>query len=90
MSIISEGVGFIASMLVLTTFAMKDMRMLRFVAIFSNVAFIAYGAVSWLPPVLFLHLVLLPLNVSRLLQMRREANPLLSVSTRSSGSSARA
>jgi hypothetical protein len=74
MSMISEGIGFVASTLVLTTFAMKDMRMLRIVAIFSNVVFIAYGVIEWLAPVLFLHLMSLPLNVSRLLQMQRQAN----------------
>jgi hypothetical protein len=56
---ISEANGFIASTLVLATFTMKDMRMLRIVAIFSNVAFITYAALDWLPPVLILHLMLL-------------------------------
>src|SRR4026209_1613172 len=37
-------IGFIASALVLATFAMTDMRRLRMTAIFSNLAFIAYGA----------------------------------------------
>jgi hypothetical protein len=44
------------------------MRWLRTVAIFSNVAFILYGALNWLLPVLALHLLLLPLNVLRLSQ----------------------
>lgn len=66
MPAISEATGFLASALVLLTFAMGDMRMLRIIAIFSNVAFIAYGALDWLPPVLSLHLLLLPLNLLRL------------------------
>ena len=58
--------GCVASTLVLLTFIAKDMRLLRATAIFSNVAFIAYGAIVRLPPVLLLHLVLLPLNIVRL------------------------
>jgi hypothetical protein len=69
MSVISEANGFVASILVLTTFTMTDMRTLRVVAIFSNVAFIAYSALEWLPQVLILHLTLLPLNVLRLAEL---------------------
>ena len=67
---ISEATGFFASSLVLLTFTMKDMRTLRIIAIFSNVAFIAYGALDWLPPVLSLHLLLLPLNMLRLKEIQ--------------------
>ena len=63
--------GYAASTLVLLTFGAKDMRVLRIVAIFSNLAFITYGTVEWLPPVLFLHLVLLPLNIVRLAEIVR-------------------
>jgi CRP/FNR family transcriptional regulator, cyclic AMP receptor protein len=56
---------------VLLTFVAKDMRVLRIVAIFSNLAFITYGAIAWLPPVLFLHMVLLPLNIVRLAEIIR-------------------
>ena len=52
--------------MVLFTFVAKDMRLLRTIAIFSNLAFIAYGTIEWLPPVLFLHLALLQLNIVRL------------------------
>ncbi len=69
MILMSELTGFVASALVLTTFAMKDMRLLRVVAILSNLAFMAYGALDWLPPVLFLHMTLLPLNIARLWEM---------------------
>jgi hypothetical protein len=58
--------GYTASTLVLFTFVAKDMYLLRTLAIFSNIAFITYGTIEWLPPVLFLHLVLLPLNIVRL------------------------
>ena len=63
--------GYAASTLVLFTFVAKDMRLLRTIAIFSNLAFITYGTIEWLPPVLFLHLVLLPLNIVRLREALR-------------------
>src|SRR6516225_5525930 len=50
--------GYAASTLVLLTFVAKDMRVLRAIAISDNLAFITYGTLEWLPPVLFLHLVL--------------------------------
>jgi hypothetical protein len=61
--------GYVASTLVLFTFIAKDMRLLRTIAIFSNLAFITYGTIEWLPPVLILHLVLLPLNIFRLAEI---------------------
>jgi CRP/FNR family transcriptional regulator, cyclic AMP receptor protein len=64
------GVGYLASLLVFCAFYMKTMIPLRCVAIASNVAFIAYGLAGGLYPVLVLHVVLLPLNCLRLLQMR--------------------
>jgi hypothetical protein len=63
--------GYVASTLVLLTFVAKDMRLLRTIAIFSNLAFITYGTIEWLPPVLFLHMVLLPLNIARLAEIVR-------------------
>jgi hypothetical protein len=70
----TEITGYIASALVLLTFMAKDMRLLRIVAILSNVAFIAYGILGWLPPIFFLHLILLPLNIVRLNEVRRTTN----------------
>jgi hypothetical protein len=69
----SDFTGYIASTLVLLTFISKDMRVLRVAAIFSNLAFISYGALVWLPPVLGLHLLLLPLNVLRLRELHNSA-----------------
>jgi hypothetical protein len=34
------------------TFVAKDMRLLRTIAIFTNLAFIVYGTIEWLPPAL--------------------------------------
>ena len=67
----AEGIGYIASLLVFCTFYMKTMLPLRGVAIASNIAFIAYGLAGGIYPVFVLHVVLLPLNCLRLLQMRR-------------------
>lgn len=65
-----EIIGYVASVLVLTTFWMKTMIPLRTVAIGSNIAFLTYGVAGGLIPVAWLHAVLLPLNVYRLWEMR--------------------
>lgn len=62
--------GYIASVLVFATFYMKTMVPLRLVAMASNVAFIIYAATGGLTPILILHVLLLPLNAVRLLQIR--------------------
>jgi CRP-like cAMP-binding protein len=67
----AEAAGYAASLLVFCTFYMKTMIPLRAVAIGSNVAFLAYGLLGGLYPVVALHAALLPLNAARLLQMRR-------------------
>jgi CRP/FNR family transcriptional regulator, cyclic AMP receptor protein len=73
MSVISL-IGYLASALVLATFCMRDMVALRCMAIASNVAFIAYGALADLGPVLVLHLLLLPVNLVRLTGRRASAH----------------
>jgi hypothetical protein len=55
-------VGYIASGLVLLTFTAKSMLTLRILAILSNFAFIFYGIIDSLTPVLCLHAILLPLK----------------------------
>jgi hypothetical protein len=72
MSTTSTIIGYIASGLVLATFWTNDLRRLRTLAILSNIAFISYGALVWLPPVLGLHLLLLPLTI-RLMRMSKTA-----------------
>ena len=66
---LSECAG--SSVLVLLTFLMKDMRPLRITVILSNIAFIIYGALQWLPPVIGLHVLLLPINLARLIELHR-------------------
>ena len=58
-------IGYLASGLVLLTFTAKSMLTLRILAILSNFAFICYGIIDSIIPVLCLHLILLPLNVTR-------------------------
>lgn len=62
-------VGYLAAGLVLATFCMRSMSWLRLTALASNLAFIEYGNLASLMPVLILHAVLLPVNAYRLLQI---------------------
>jgi hypothetical protein len=66
-----DAIGFAAAGLVLATFCMRSMRALRWMAIASNLAFIAYGYLGHLAPVLLLHMRLLPVNVYRVTQLCR-------------------
>ena len=77
-----EPVGYLASALVLATFCMRDMVALRWVAIASNLAFIAYGALAGVGPVLALHVMLLPVNVLRLAESMRATHAPDTRSTR--------
>jgi len=82
MTIVTNLVGSLASAMVLLTFMAKDMRLLRIIGIFSNIAFIAYGFLAWLPPVFCLHLLLLPINVLRLRSLPAEEGCWCRVSRR--------
>jgi len=64
-------VGYLAASLVLATFCMRSMGGLRLMALASNLAFIGYGYLADLMPVLLLHAVLLPINVYSLSQFLR-------------------
>jgi CRP/FNR family cyclic AMP-dependent transcriptional regulator len=64
-----DGIGYLASLLVLLTFCMNTMMTLRAVAICSNLAFAIYGVAANVYPVLLLHLILLPLNALHLINM---------------------
>jgi hypothetical protein len=71
-----SAIGFIASGLVLAAFGMKDMINLRIAAICSNIAFITYALLLDLPPVLVLHVILLPLNGWRLIGVLKQRNAI--------------
>jgi hypothetical protein len=73
-----ETFGWIASSMTLLTFMCADMRRLRFAALGANAAFIAYGALAQLWPVLVLHLLLVPVNLWRLAHAyRAEPQPVV-------------
>lgn len=61
--------GYAASASVLVTFCMSTMVPLRIIAIGSNILFAAFGAVAHIYPVMVLHLILFPVNVTRLVQL---------------------
>jgi CRP/FNR family transcriptional regulator, cyclic AMP receptor protein len=63
--------GYAASASVLITFCMSTMVPIRVVAIVSNVLFAMFGGLAHIYPVLVLHVVLLPVNVVRLMQILR-------------------
>jgi hypothetical protein len=64
-----EVLGYAASSAVLATFMMRTMLPLRLVAIASNILFILYGYLAHIPPILLLHVALLPINAVRLLAL---------------------
>jgi len=72
-----SAIGFIASGLVLAAFGMKDMVNLRIVAICSNIAFITYALLLDLPPILILHVILLPLNGWRLMGVLKQRGAMV-------------
>jgi CRP/FNR family transcriptional regulator, cyclic AMP receptor protein len=63
-------VGYAGALLVFVTFWMKTMVPLRYLGIGSNIFFIAYGYLASAYPPLVLHVLLLPLNIVRLREMR--------------------
>jgi hypothetical protein len=66
-----EALGYVASVLVLAAFCMKEMIPLRIIALASNLSFIAYATALGLTPILLLHILLLPMNGCRLAQALR-------------------
>lgn len=64
-------VGYVAAALLLASFWMKTIILLRVFGIASNVVFIIYAAFGELYPILILHVLLLPLNAYRLWEMLR-------------------
>lgn len=63
-------VGYVASIFVALSFCMKTILPLRVLAICSNIAFVSYGFLNGLYPVLILHIFLFPVNILRLIQMK--------------------
>ena len=78
--------AWLAAVLVFATFFMKTIVPLRTMAIVSNLAFIVYGLLglgmdifSKVAPILVLHCALLPLNVLRVLEVRRSIRAVRSM-----------
>jgi hypothetical protein len=69
----ADSLGWCAAALTLLTFAARDMRLLRMAALAANLCFIAYATAIQLWPVLALHLVLVPVNLLRLMELGRLA-----------------
>jgi len=61
--------GWTAAALMVATFGCREARVMRPLAVATNLAFIGYGALAALPPVLALHLLLLPVNLWRWAQL---------------------
>ena len=68
--VVSEFFGWLAAVMSLLTFYCNDMLRLRLLALSANAAFVVYGLTAVLPPVLALHLMLIP-DLLRLLQLRK-------------------
>lgn len=68
---IGDALGWAACLMTVATFAQKRMLLLRSAAILANLFFIGYAAIGHYPPVLTLHLTLLPLNAHRLFSLVR-------------------
>ena len=64
-----ELLGFLAACLMFSTFYMKNMIPLRIIGMASNATFIVYAINAEVWPLLVLHIVLLPMNFFRLIQM---------------------
>jgi hypothetical protein len=63
-------VGYLAALTVLMSFCMDTIVPLRGLAIASNVLFIVYGIAGQLYPVLLLHALLLPINVTKMVRLQ--------------------
>lgn len=68
--LLTEACGWLAAVLVFTTFWSTTMVRLRAVAMASNVTFIAYGVLLGAPSIVALHGMLLPLNAWQLHRVR--------------------
>jgi hypothetical protein len=65
--------GFSAALAVLAGFCMDSIRLLRRLALASNVLFVLYGLLAHIYPVFCLHIILLPINLVKLLRIDAEA-----------------
>ena len=71
LEIIALGAAIAAALLTITSSFVKTMVPLRWLAVCSNFGFFIYGVLHGLPIVAVMHVILLPINMLRLRQMRR-------------------
>jgi hypothetical protein len=65
-----DGLGFCASFAVLASFCMTTIGSLRMFALASNFLFGVYGLLAHIYPVVFLHMILLPINLLKLYRLQ--------------------
>lgn len=80
----AEPIGWLAASFTLLAFSQRSMLHLRLAAIGSNLSFISYGVMAQVYPVMALHIVLLPCNVFRLIQLLRHSSAVESHHDRAS------
>ena len=76
MSLTIQIIGYFASFLVFATFYVKRIMTLRVIAVGSNVAFIWYALSADLVPIVILHGFLLPLNLYRIYELKKNINAI--------------
>lgn len=64
-------IGYLAALLMFSTFYMKRMIPLRAVGASANATFVVYASIMHVYPLLILHAALFPLNITRMVQMMR-------------------
>jgi len=64
--------GYVAAALLLGTFSVRTMIPLRILGISSSVAFLIYAYLGSLTPIIILHVILLPLNLYRFVEIFRQ------------------
>jgi len=69
----AEATGWIAAAFTFGAYSMKTMLPLRAFAVLANLFFIAFSLTAQIYPTLALHVLLLPLNAARLVQVARSA-----------------
>jgi ABC-type glycerol-3-phosphate transport system permease component len=68
MHVWTDAIGYLAAFLLVLTFYVRRMIPLRAIAICSSLAWLTYGLLDTLYPIIVLHLILLPINSYRLWQ----------------------
>jgi len=61
--------GYVAAFATIFAFYSTNIRKMRISAIIANSMFILYGIINSLPPIYILHMILLPINILRLIQI---------------------